>query len=417
MNNKKVAFIVCVNNDLYYEECLWYIKRLILPENFMVEVIKITDAKSMTEAYNRGMYQSDAKYKIYLHQDVFVYNKNFIFEILNTFQSDVKIGMIGLVGGIGLPSDGIIYNEWNIGRAVTSNWLSTVDTCFFQKEPYIYVDAVDGMLIATQYDIEWRDDILKQWDFYDISQSFEFKKAGYNIVIPYQSTSWVIHDCGYSNLSNYDKNRKLMFEYYPEFFVGEWDKYPFQYNYELYSLTRQLYMIIDKLVSEGSWSSAEQILQSFEDIGLDKNMLLLKHIFMISKWERESLIESNIKEKAFSVKDLIERYTKTKFTLRRIEIGEVKTINEISHWIIVNDISPIEIILCIIYNIADKGKVVNCIEEVYLNENKEKHLELIRVIQKELAVGNLDSIKANKEVILKRRADAEAKYREKTKSI
>ena len=28
MNDRKIAFIVCVNNELYYEECLWYINHL-----------------------------------------------------------------------------------------------------------------------------------------------------------------------------------------------------------------------------------------------------------------------------------------------------------------------------------------------------------------------------------------------------
>lgn len=39
------------------------------------------------------MKSSDAKYKIYLHQDVFILNKNFLFDLLYYF-SDKSTGMI-----------------------------------------------------------------------------------------------------------------------------------------------------------------------------------------------------------------------------------------------------------------------------------------------------------------------------------
>ena len=78
------------------------------------------------------------------------------------------------------------------------------------------VDAIDGLLMATQYDIPWRYDIFTGWDFYDISQSFEFRKAGYDIIVPPMDTPWCFHDDGIMNLSNYDKTRKLFRKYYAD---------------------------------------------------------------------------------------------------------------------------------------------------------------------------------------------------------
>lgn len=40
------------------------------------------------------------------------------------------------------------------------------------------VTAIDGMFMATQYDISWREDLFDGWDFYDISQSCEFTRGG-----------------------------------------------------------------------------------------------------------------------------------------------------------------------------------------------------------------------------------------------
>ena len=74
MNDRKIAFILCVNNELYYEECLWYINQLYVPEGYETDVICITDAESIAQAYNAAMESSDARHKVYLHQDVFIYH-------------------------------------------------------------------------------------------------------------------------------------------------------------------------------------------------------------------------------------------------------------------------------------------------------------------------------------------------------
>ena len=67
---------------------------------------------------------------------------------------------------------------------------------------------------ATQYDIEWREDIFTGWDFYDASQSMEFRKAGYKVIVPYMDKPWVIHDDGFLNLQEYEKYRKIYISEY-----------------------------------------------------------------------------------------------------------------------------------------------------------------------------------------------------------
>ena len=47
MNNKKICFIICVNNDKYIEECVYYINRLNVPEEYTVEVLTVREADSM----------------------------------------------------------------------------------------------------------------------------------------------------------------------------------------------------------------------------------------------------------------------------------------------------------------------------------------------------------------------------------
>lgn len=220
MNDKKVSFIICTNDEFYMEECRFYLSELEIPEGFEMDIIEIKDATSMTNGNNKGMQQSDAKYKIYMHQDVFLKNRNFIRNILDIFQSDSKIGLIGLVGTPYMNKRGTMWQGVRYGGFYKLEEYIEKDIVhrFFPfYEGYMETEAVDGLLIATQYDIPWREDLFRKWDFYDVSQSFEFIKAGYKVVVPGQPADWYIHDCGTVNLSNYDNERQLFLKEYNAF--------------------------------------------------------------------------------------------------------------------------------------------------------------------------------------------------------
>lgn len=232
MNDKKISFIICTNNEFYMKECRFYLNELVIPEGYEIDVIEIKDATSMTNGNNKGMNQSDAKYKVYLHQDVFIKNRNFIQDILELFQSDSQIGLIGLVGTPYMNKRGTMWQGVRYGgfyRLEEYMEKDIVHRFFPMLEGYMEMDAVDGLLIATQYDIPWREDIFKKWDFYDVSQSFEFIKAGYKVVVPGQAEDWYIHDCGAVNLSNYEDERRLFLKEYCEFMDSrqneDWDTY------------------------------------------------------------------------------------------------------------------------------------------------------------------------------------------------
>ena len=77
MNEKQIAFIICANNAQFYNECVWYIEKLVVPEGYSTDILCIQEAESMAEGYNAGMKASDAKYKVYLHQDTFILNEKF----------------------------------------------------------------------------------------------------------------------------------------------------------------------------------------------------------------------------------------------------------------------------------------------------------------------------------------------------
>lgn len=224
MNEKKICFIICTNSQLFYDECIHYIERLVVPDGYEVDVIGVTEAKSMAAGYNEAMHASDAKYKIYMHQDVFILYPYFLQAILDIFASDEQIGLIGMVGTEKIAVDGVLWHGYQRGNVYEGDLEQNLEGLSYETYQYQVndglwrVQAVDGLMMITSKDVPWREDLFQGWDFYDVSQSFEMGRAGYKVVVPEQSLPWCLHDDGVTNFRNYDKYRKLCLQEYPEFF-------------------------------------------------------------------------------------------------------------------------------------------------------------------------------------------------------
>lgn len=203
MNKSKICFITCVNDERAYEECLFYISNLNIPNGIEVETISLRDSYSMTHSYNKAMKESDAKYKVYLHQDTFIINKDFIYNIIHIFEKNYEIGMLGVVGAEKLPINGVWWEaKSRIGKINDSYTGKMKNLVLNDIQDCKIVQAIDGLLMVTQYDIDWREDLFDGWHFYDISQSIEFQNRGYKVIIPKQVEPWCIHDCGIVKISN-----------------------------------------------------------------------------------------------------------------------------------------------------------------------------------------------------------------------
>lgn len=229
MNNNKFCFILCANNPVLLEECIHYIRHLIIPEGYETELLVVEDAASMTLGYKEAMEQSDAKYKIYLHQDVFILNKYFLSDLLSVFESDPGIGMIGMVGYERVSEDGIMWHKKRIGaiyqKKETGSYLDYGKYHYeISRDGYTRVAVVDGLLMATAYDIPWNTEELTGFDFYDAFQSMEFLKRGYQIVVPTQRNPWCLHDDNQlSTLIHYDQYRQIFLNKY-QYALGKNDR-------------------------------------------------------------------------------------------------------------------------------------------------------------------------------------------------
>ena len=207
---------MCTNNDRCVEESLYYINRLDIPEGYNIDCITVRDALSMTAGYNAAMKAADAKYKIYMHQDVLIIQKDFLFRILKIFE-DKDIGMIGMVGARKIPENAIMWYGDRVGKIYRCNIYDMTENIIGNMDDELtQVQAIDGLLMATQYDVPWREDIFDGWDFYDVSQSFEFMRAGYKIVVPKMERPWCLHDDDLLNYRNYFNYRRLFLKEYSD---------------------------------------------------------------------------------------------------------------------------------------------------------------------------------------------------------
>lgn len=237
MNEHKFCFIICTNNDLMLDECIHYINHLSIPEGYTTELLTIRDAPSMTAGYQEAMEASDAKYKIYMHQDVFLLNHNLLTNLLSIFQSDTAIGMVGMVGYEAISPDGMMWMQPRIGslypRKAPSSLFPPLSEYRYSlsHDGFSRAAIIDGMFMATSTDLSWDTNRLKHFDFYDVFQSIRFLEHGYQIVVPKQLHPWCLHDDNLIlNLEHYNNYRKLFLQSYPEYPGKRFDEIPMRHQ-------------------------------------------------------------------------------------------------------------------------------------------------------------------------------------------
>ncbi|RUT57718.1 glycosyl transferase [Clostridium botulinum] len=123
--------------------------------------------------------------------------------------------MIGVIGAKTIPTNGVwlesIHKYGQVYESRTGNMkLLALNE---PKNDYEEVKAINGLIMVTQYDILWREDIFGGWSLYDLAQSVEFTLAGYKVVIPKQNDTWCVHECGNSK-NDYDKYKNKFLEQY-----------------------------------------------------------------------------------------------------------------------------------------------------------------------------------------------------------
>jgi Glycosyltransferase like family len=219
MKEKTILIVVCVSDEELLKQWAKQIQNVFVPPDYYVHILPIYNAKSMTSAYNQAA-SFPAKYKIYLHQDTFLINQHIFLELIALFTENEKLGLIGVAGCQYVPSNGVWWEGKNlVGQVVEYRneryQLLSFESPFYKKKPFTSVQAIDGLFMATQYDLPWREDLFQGFHFYDVSQSFEFRKAGYLVGVADQTKPWCLHYNGDEfDAAAYETDRQIFVEKY-----------------------------------------------------------------------------------------------------------------------------------------------------------------------------------------------------------
>lgn len=317
---KKIAFIICVNDECYYQECLFYIERLHPPEGVGVEVYPVREAASMCQGYQQAMEQSDAEYKVYMHQDVFLINQDFLINMQKLFEDHPKAGLAGVLGARQIPLKRRFYQSWDVGNVFGCNEKRAFHNELCKKEQRAAV--LDGMLLMTRVDLPWREEVLSGWDFYDVSQSLEYQREGYEVWIPAQDQPWCIHDCGYLNLTDYDRAQEEFLSEYGQM-MSDYSDQPLVYppNYrDHFARMMEIKEQWKKLLFLGHIQELREMFQKLEDERFfDTEMAILKNILEIVAEESAAQlpVEQGFLYDCGSFAQAYQKYLQVKFWLRR----------------------------------------------------------------------------------------------------
>ena len=323
-----------------------------------------------------------------MHQDVMIRNVQFIENIIKIFKQNLKVGMIGMIGGTCMPETGVIYRAWDIGMVDCRD----PDMAYYlegqQNMPKkdVIVEAVDGLLMATQYDITWREDLFTHFDFYDVSQSFEMRKAGYQVLVPYQKTPWVIHDSGFAKLTYYDEERKKCKKEYPQYLYAD-NGFEFTYDREWNELSDLLADQIKSLIEAHAWDSVGEIIESYRKAGRKSSILETFGVWYdIYRKEKAASVKNDFFSECIDYQNMYEKYMTVRFLLRRMELGlEEEAYRELTYAISTEAISCEAVIEMVIRSVVDRKTVLIQLMAVYekagLDTSYEKCKKLYRLVE------------------------------------
>lgn len=201
MREKSIDFILCCSNQECVDKCVACINNLIIPEGYSIDIIGASEANSIAEAYNALMIESDAKYKVYLYENIYITDREFLIKAIDEIESDSGIGMLGVLGQNNYIESEI--GEWNCGTIsiVNNTRAEKIDlNNHLQKE----VDILNGCLLMTAVDVGWESITGDKNGYFDLAHSKKMRAAGYSLRVFNTENPVCLYEAGKSLYDRYD---------------------------------------------------------------------------------------------------------------------------------------------------------------------------------------------------------------------
>ena len=204
MNDKTIEIIIAQFIEENVIELVSTLSECIVPDGYEILINIITAAHRKIEVYKTAVTNSDSKFKIYLDENIRIYNKNFLNDIIDIFK-DESIGLITCIGSEIIPSDARLnINTKRIGGLKFQDkyyekWTSENHLCDIR--------TIEGYFLATQVDIKWIDDGFITDDYIALVYGIYIRKFGLRTVVSKNLSKGLI--CKKHDITDYNEHDRL----------------------------------------------------------------------------------------------------------------------------------------------------------------------------------------------------------------
>ena len=182
-DRRSVSVICCSTSELRFDKTRAMYQRLLA--GLTHEIIGIRDARSLAEAYNRGLQQAVNEVVIFAHDDVEIVSPDFASRLLAGLNGHDVLGLAGtnritggawhfaghphLSGQIAMPgADGLVVTVYGVNSSISDNLM-----------------ALDGLLLAarreTAIGIGFDAQSFDGWHLYDLDFTLRAARSGLKI--------------------------------------------------------------------------------------------------------------------------------------------------------------------------------------------------------------------------------------------
>ena len=257
MKENLIDIIVYKSNEDIFLSLKDSLNNVAVPKGCEVRIVS-KNFGSKYETYNHLMSESEAKFKIYLDENVEIKDRNFLIELLKIFKSNENIGMIGCSGATVLSTHGISFQSAKrCGKVFAGSEQNLLEWSKINGKCQ-EVEAIDGFFLATQYDISWRSDIFSDNEniFAASAHCVEFKRKGYKTVVANQEKPWIYYKKNNFEINEQERNQFLN-EYSKDLFplvlvlIPTFNR-PKYFQIALESAINQTYRNLEIVISDNS---------------------------------------------------------------------------------------------------------------------------------------------------------------------
>lgn len=186
---KELTIIICSKKGNIDQRLFKNIKETVGCEYELIIINNFENKHSIFEAYNIGLEKSKTAFAVFIHEDILFHSKKWGSLIINYFQMNKNLGLIG-VAGSKVRSD--VPSAWwdnpkrflfqNIIHCYPNGEVKHEMKGFSRKDQVEEVSVIDGVFIAMRKDENLKfNDRLTGFHNYDQSISIDFLNKGYKV--------------------------------------------------------------------------------------------------------------------------------------------------------------------------------------------------------------------------------------------